>query len=1582
MKNNQHNHLSIHPFMKRLLLFSLLLLFSGAMVGQLPIVITTTVTDITDTTALCGGNVIDDGGSPVTDRGIFYSTFQPVQNGTQVSASSGGMGPFTINLHNLMPNTTYYVTAYATNSEGTSFGEVMSFTTFGFYYVMVSANPVNGGTVSGGGTYNHGATCTLTATPCWGFHFVNWTENGSFVSTNASYTFTVTGNRNLVANFAINQYTINALANPSSGGSVTQSGNGTYDYGANCTLTATPNTGYHFVNWTENGQVVPNAGASYTFTVTGNRTLVANFAINTYTITASANPSSGGTVSGYGTYNHGTTCTLTATPNTGYHFVNWTENGQVVPNAGASYTFTVTGNRTLVANFAINQYTINASVNPSNGGTVSGFGTYNHGTTCTLTATPNTGYHFINWTKNGSEVSTSPTYTFTVVEAGDYVANFTLGQYTITAQADPPAGGTVTGSGGYNHGETCTLVATANTGYTFVNWTKNGTEVSTTPTYSFTVTETAAYVAHFLINSYEITATANPSDGGTVSGGGTYNHFQSCTLTASQAEGHTFENWKKNGTQVSITPNYTFTVEGAGDYVATFSLNQYTISTNVTPTGTGTVSGGGIYYYGDEVTLTATNEYGYHFDHWQDGNTQNPRAITVSNNALYTATFAPNSYTITTNVTPTGTGTVTGGGTYTFGSTITLTATNEYGYHFDHWQDGNTNSTRTVTVSQDATYTATFSPNSYTITTTPSPWAGGTVSGGGEYLYNTQATLQATNNYGYHFDHWQDGNTQNPRTITVTQNALYTAYFIKNQYTITTGVEPNQDWGDVTGGGTYDYQSNIQLVATPNSGYSFQRWQDNNTQNPRQITVTENATYTATFTRNLYIITTNVTPTGAGTVTGGGSFYYGDHATLIATANSGYIFQGWSDGNTDTPRHIVVTNNATYTAVFGHSGTTYYNVTATVSPNGAGSVTGTGPFPAGSTTTLTANANTGYTFNHWQDGNTQNPRTVTVNSNLSFTAYFTQNTYTITTNVNPTWAGTVTGGGSYHYGDQPTLNATANEGYEFDHWNDGITQNPRQITVTGNATYTAYFNVLAPNVYTISTEVTPAGAGTVEGGGTYLEGETATLVATPNPGYTFEHWQDGNTDNPCIITVTGNDTYTAHFTQNIYAISVSANPENGGTVEGGGEYTFGETVTLTATANEGFLFDQWEDGVATNPRTITVTGDATYTANFMSSTYTIALFPDPLEGGTVEGGGEYTYGEECTINAIANPGYVFYGWFENDELVYSDATYTFVVTSDRTLVAKFADENVCLIFADIDPTGAGSVTGTGPYIPGDTCTLTAYAKPGYEFVNWTILDEVVSEDAVYTFTVTGSAYYVAHFERKKYTIIVTSNPENGGMVTGSGQYYYGAICTLSATPNPGYTFGNWMDDNNTIITTSPTYMFQVVSDVSYTANFSGQAIYMISATAGPNGSISPEGEVFVDQGNDQTFAMTPDSGCSIAKVIIDGVDIGVVGPFTFSYTFINVNCDHTISVSFSGAGVDETYALNVTIYPNPAKDKVYVEGEGIETVVLMDMLGNSLRSMEYNTGEELNLSGLPKGIYVLRVTTQDGHIGYRKLILK
>ncbi|MCR4575019.1 MAG: leucine-rich repeat protein [Lentisphaeria bacterium] len=358
----------------------------------------------------------------------------------------------------------------------------------------ITAQAGTGGTVTGGGTYAAGATCTLTATPNNGYSFSHWSVNGTQVSINHTYSFTVNESKTVKAVFSKNaaNYTITAQAG--TGGTVT--GGGTYAAGATCTLTATPTNGYSFSHWSVNGTQV-NTSRTYSFTVNENKTVTANFTKNVVNYTITAQAGTGGTVTGSGTYATGATCTLTATANNGYSFSHWSVNGIQV-SITRTYSFTVNENRTVTAIFTKNvvNYTITAQA--GTGGCVTGGGTFAAGTTCTLTAIPDDGYSFSHWKEDNLQASTSSNYTFTVTQNRTLTAEFIKDAiiYTVTTRVNN--GGTVTGGGQYKEGEICTLIATPKDGYTFNHWAIEDRQVSTDSTYQFTVESSQIVVATFM----------------------------------------------------------------------------------------------------------------------------------------------------------------------------------------------------------------------------------------------------------------------------------------------------------------------------------------------------------------------------------------------------------------------------------------------------------------------------------------------------------------------------------------------------------------------------------------------------------------------------------------------------------------------------------------------------------------------------------------------------------------------------------------------------------------------------------------------------------------------------------------------------------------------------------------------------------------------------------------------------------------------------------------------------------------------------------------------------------------------------
>ena len=319
----------------------------------------------------------------------------------------------------------YYYRIVVWNKFGSYEEMVKDFTTAKTFSIHVEAS--EGGTAAGGGTFAEGDTCTVVAAANVGYNFVNWTENGSQVSAEAEYSFAVTGNRNLLANFTSQEYTITATADPIEGGTV--NGSGGYNNGDECTLTATPNEGYEFLNWTKEDGTIVSTDPVYAFTVTETAAFVAHFQIRSFTVTVSAHPNNGGSVYvGYspgatqGTFNSGQYCTVHAIANSGYRFANWTENDSVVANY-ATYDFRVTSDRNLVANFT-RVYTISVSANPTNGGTVTGSGLYEEGETCRVTATANPNFTFVNWMDGSQVASTQAEYTFTVTGDRTLVAHF------------------------------------------------------------------------------------------------------------------------------------------------------------------------------------------------------------------------------------------------------------------------------------------------------------------------------------------------------------------------------------------------------------------------------------------------------------------------------------------------------------------------------------------------------------------------------------------------------------------------------------------------------------------------------------------------------------------------------------------------------------------------------------------------------------------------------------------------------------------------------------------------------------------------------------------------------------------------------------------------------------------------------------------------------------------------------------------------------------------------------------------------------------------------------------------------------
>lgn len=215
--------------------------------------------------------------------------------------------------------------------------------------------------------------------------------------------------------------------------------------------------------------------------------------------------------------------------------------------------------------------------------------------------------------------------------------------------------------------------------------------------------------------------------------------------------------------------------------------------------------------------------------------------------------------------------------------------------------------------------------------------------------------------------------------------------------------------------------------------------------------------------------------------------------------------------------------------------------------------------------------------------------------------------------------------------------------------------------------------------HTVSTGSLPAGGGVTAGAGTYDEGTLAMVSATANPGFNFVRWTEGGFEVSASadysFPVTGDRTLIAVFEAISYSVSTASSPVAGGTTSGGGTFSAGDPVTVTAVANAGYAFVNWtEDGVAVSAVTsysFAAEANRALVANFEVISYSVSTASSPAAGGTTSGGGTFSYGDPVTVTAVASAGYAFVNWTEGGVVVGATASYSFVAEANRGLVANF-----------------------------------------------------------------------------------------------------------------------------------------------------------------------------------------------------------------------------------------------------------------------------------------------------------------------
>ena len=1311
--------------------------------------------------------------------------------------------------------------------------------------------------------------------------------------------------------------------------------------GSSHTLTAIPSSHHVFLGWSDSMDasfnprtVVLDQGHAIVVT--------AYFVPDTHSV-AFATPIVGGSLLGDGSYAHGTSVLMVATPDDHYHFVEWNDHITLNPR-----TVIVEGDSLYGVTFR--KDTVKINVVAPNCSAISGNGTYDYGDIVNLSVTPAANYRFVNWTLNGAVVGTDPVLpAFSAIENATYIANVVLDTVALTLAVDHPewgrVDGAVLGRTVFDYGTSVALTATPNSHYVFAGW-SNGV---TTNTLTLDMTRDTNVTALFLQKEYTVTvASLDPAKGSVNSAdfaGNVYHYGDLVTFVATPTLGNTFSGWSN----ASIDNPMSLVVNGNMNITASFAPAFHTLSLSANNSTMGSVlvtPAQTSYYHGQPVNVTArvSDKSLYKFISWNDGVTDSTRTVVMDSNVTLIAIFGDAALMNLTAISnDTAMGTVTPvSASVNYGASVALTATAKPHYHFTGWSDDATLATasRSVVVVSDTLVEALFAVDTHTMTLNVA--GNGTTEGAGTYDWNSRVTVFARAAENHHFVEWSDHSSVNPRVINLGGDSILTAIFVPDTMTVSASAVN----GTVAGFGRFGYNDTVTLIAQSSDAdsYHFVGWSKNGqavagTSDTLGFRATESAYYVARYDINTYALTADVNDPAMGSITGtaNGLYEHGTPVSVRAYPAAHHHFLHWSGDFTDNAavKAFNLDSNVTVTAHFAidsflvayaSSDTTIGSVIATVD---------SGSYPYGTQWTLTAQPKPGFRFAGWSDGNDQLVRNLTVTADVNLMADFDTIDYNVVIASNDPLKGTVTGTQSiYRYGDVLNLEAVPSDTnrFRFDFWSDADVNASRTIVVTGDFSLIAFFSDVTP--FTLNVLSNDTLMGTVTGSGNFFAHDSADLVATPALHHHLVRWSDLD-DNTLVrrIEVTGDSTVTALFAIDTVSLTLAASSY--GILSGAGQYGYGSQVSVSATDTlQHYHFDHWStstgDTLSTdNPWTLTLTSDTALQAAFALNSY---LVTTEVTNGTVVGAGSYPALTDTVLVAAADDHYLFMGWSKDDSdaIISTNDTLRISVVADVTYKAVIVPEtynynysannaSIGYVMSNITP---------GAYDYNTAVTLTAQAYPHAHFVNWSNGET----SATLTFNLDADTNLVANFEADEFTLTVASADTNMGTVTGSGTYHYHDLATISATAAYGYHFVNWSDG-----VTDATRDIYVERDSNLTANFAINR-YQVTALVSNSlmGTVTGSGWynhgdiVYIDASPNEHFDFVGFNGRHDADThaaFIVTSDTTVVAYFKHHYMKMYLSAEHgTFSVTVDGERKSTNLMPILAIY-NDTVDLVAVPDE-------------------------------------------------------
>ncbi len=598
---------------------------------------------------------LDGRGTRDPDSGPQPLTFAWVQVGGPITIALTGattaQPTFTPNVSGIF---TFRLTVY--DGFATSSADVSITSNELLFTVTTIASPANGGTVSGGGGIVPGSRTYLTATPSAGFQFSGW--SGDLSGTLNPYRVSVNSNMTVTANFVSSN--LSPVASAGSNQTITINNLVTLDGRAS----SDPDSGPQPLTYawsqvsgpatvslvgasTAQPTFTPNAAGIYTFQLTvsdGQATNSANVPITVndvlFTVTTSANPAIGGTVSGAGSYTAGSNANLVATPNAGYAFTGWSGD---ISGMATPYALSVTKNTTAIANFALvtlTKETVSvATASTSESGTYSAAMAIDP-STATRWSSTFSDPQWIMFDMGSAKAIVSVELDWETANAKNYVLEgsndsaFTA-KTLLATKANMATG---------NHRIDSITGLTGSYRYYRITGTARNTS------YGYSIYDARFYSGGIQI-SYTITATAGANGSISPAGSVKVNQGASQTFGITPNSGYLVASVIVDGISQGAISSYVFAnLNGDHSISASFKAAPvtYTLSTASSPTNGGTVTGGGTYSDGAIATLTATPSAGWTFVNWTGDltGTANPATVAMNTNKNVTAVFTQTGFTI------------------------------------------------------------------------------------------------------------------------------------------------------------------------------------------------------------------------------------------------------------------------------------------------------------------------------------------------------------------------------------------------------------------------------------------------------------------------------------------------------------------------------------------------------------------------------------------------------------------------------------------------------------------------------------------------------------------------------------------------------------------------------------------------------------------------------------------------------------------------------------------------------------------------------------------------------------------------